>query len=124
MLKPHPFAMCGGGALSLGLSVSWPHHRSAARLPLLWRGPWALRPRLAAGLPLSRRRSARAHVNEHTNSEAGDTYARWLFIWSQAGQLYARWLFLAGRTSENSVITKFSLPYQPAPERYLMYAEL
>jgi hypothetical protein len=26
--------------------------------------------------------------------------------------------------SENSVITKFSLPHLPAPERYLMYAEL
>jgi hypothetical protein len=29
-----------------------------------------------------------------------------------------------GRTSENSVITKFSLPHQPAPEKYLMYVEL
>jgi hypothetical protein len=29
-------------------------------------------------------------VNEHTSSEAGDTYATWLFIRSQAGHLYAR----------------------------------
>ena len=26
---------------------------SVARLPHSWRGPWALRPRLTAGLPLS-----------------------------------------------------------------------
>jgi hypothetical protein len=28
------------------------------------------------------------------------------------------------RTSENAVITKFSLPHHPGPERYLMYAGL
>jgi hypothetical protein len=34
-LKPHPFCyVLGGGALSLGLSLSWPHHLSAAWLPL------------------------------------------------------------------------------------------
>jgi hypothetical protein len=33
LLSPTPFAMLGGGALSLGLSPSGPHHRSAARLP-------------------------------------------------------------------------------------------
>jgi len=70
MLKPHPFAMCGGwGSLFRALSVvTPPPFGSPATSFLEKRGPWALRPRLAAGLPLSRRRSARAHVNHPTNS--------------------------------------------------------
>ena len=52
---------------------------SVTRLSLT-RRPVALRPRLAAGLPLSRHRSARAHVNHLSDSEAGDTYAVWPFL--------------------------------------------
>jgi hypothetical protein len=80
---PPPFAMLGGGALSLGLSmciVTPPPFGNPATSLEKKRGPWALRPRLAAGLPLSRRRSARAHVNHATNSEASDTYARWTLL--------------------------------------------
>src|SRR5215208_8014680 len=61
---PPPFAMRGVG-LSRELSLVPPP--SATRLPPSWRGPWALRPRLAAGLPLSRRWSAIALVNYLTN---------------------------------------------------------
>src|SRR5919112_1118427 len=64
---PPPFAMRGVG-LSRELSIV-PPPPSATRLPPSWRGPWALRPRLAAGLPLSRRRSAIALVNYLTNLE-------------------------------------------------------
>jgi hypothetical protein len=80
--------MLGVGALSLGLSVYRdPTTVSAARLPPSRRGPWALRPHLTAGLPLSRRRSARAHVNNATNLEEGYIYAEWPFIPGQAGEL-------------------------------------
>jgi len=52
---------------------------------------------------------------DHTNSEEGDIYAEWPFIWSPEGRLYVRWSFLAhelqrtqeGRSSKNSVKTKF-----------------
>ena len=60
MVKPHPLSLCGEWG-SLGDSQSCPPP-SATRLPPSWRGPWALRPRLAAGLPLSRCRSAIALV--------------------------------------------------------------
>ena len=60
MVKPHPLSLCGEWG-SLGDSLSCPPP-SATRLPPSWRGPWALRPRLAAGLPLSRCRSAIALV--------------------------------------------------------------
>jgi hypothetical protein len=77
-----------------------------------------LRPRLTAGLPLSRRRSARAHVNHRTNSEESDIYAAWPFICSQPGRVYARWLFLALRTSENAVWAKFGIaPLRTAQDR-------
>src|SRR5215216_6850655 len=62
---PPPFAMRGVG-LSRELSIV-PPPPSATRLPPSWRGPWALRPRLAAGLPLSHRWSAIALVNYLTN---------------------------------------------------------
>ena len=106
--KAPPLLLCRGwGSLFRTLSVVTPPPFGSPATSLEERGPWALRPRLAAGLPLSRRRSARAHVNHRTNLEEGDIYAEWPFIWSQAGQLYARWLFLAhelqgtqeGRTS-------------------------
>src|SRR5829696_8758028 len=67
---PPPFAMRGVG-LSRGLFSIVPPPPSATRLPPSWRGPWALRPRLAAGLPLSRRRSAIALVNYSTNTDPG-----------------------------------------------------
>src|SRR5215213_11150664 len=90
-VKPHPlFAMWGVG-LSLGDSLyRAPTTFGNPATSLLCRGPWALRPRLAAGLPFSRRRSAIAHVNYRTNLEEGDIYAEWPFIRSQVGQLYAR----------------------------------
>ena len=92
-----PLLLCvrGWGSLFRALSVVTPPPFGSPATSLQERGPWALRPHLAAGLPLSRRRSARAHVNYRTNLEEGDIYAAWPFIWSQAGQLYARWLFLA-----------------------------
>ena len=65
MVKPHPLSLCGEWG-SLGDSLSCPPP-SATRLPPSWRGPWALRPRLAAGLPLSRCWSAIALVNYLTN---------------------------------------------------------
>jgi hypothetical protein len=90
-LKPHPFFyLRGWGSLFRALSVVTPPPFGSPATSLEERGPWALRHRLAAGLPLSRRRGARAHVNYCTNLEAGDIYAEWPFIWSQAGQLYAR----------------------------------
>jgi hypothetical protein len=55
---------------------------SVARLSLTKRSV-ALRPRLAAGLPLSRRRSARVHGNNHTSSMVCNIYATWPFIPSQ-----------------------------------------
>src|ERR687898_398455 len=91
----------GRGSLFRALSVVTPPPFGSPATSLEERGPWALRPHLAAGLPLSRRRSARAHVNEYTNLEEGDIYAEWPFIWSQAGLLYARWLFRK-RTSQNA----------------------
>jgi hypothetical protein len=111
--SPTPFAMCWVVGLSPWGSV----HRdpTTVRQPgyLSWRGPWALRHRLTAGLPLSRRRSARAHGMYRTNSEEGDIYAEWPFISIQAGRMYARWLFLTSellrtpcmRTSQNSYST-------------------
>src|SRR5215207_7609352 len=65
--------------LSPPFAHSRQHHRPKERR-MEGRGTWALRPRLTAGLPLSRRRSARAHVMDHTNSEEGDIYAAWPFI--------------------------------------------
>ena len=89
-LKPHPFCYVRGwGSLFRALSVVTPPPFGSLATSLLERS-MGFAPRLAAGLPLSRRRSARAHVNEHTSSEAGYTYATWLFIRSQAGHLYAR----------------------------------
>jgi hypothetical protein len=78
MVKPHPLRYAGSGALSRGLSLSCPPP-SATRLPPSCRGPWALRPRLAAGLPLSRRRSAIALVNDLPNLEPSSLYATWPF---------------------------------------------
>src|SRR5215207_8003348 len=76
-----PLSLCQGVGLSLGLYYRDPTTvRQPGYLPLEKRGPWALRPRLTAGLPLSRRRSARAHVMYRTNSEEGDIYAAWPFI--------------------------------------------
>src|SRR5919107_6338148 len=43
-------------------------------------GPWALCPRFAAGLPLSRRRSACACENDRTNLEASSLSATWTFL--------------------------------------------
>jgi hypothetical protein len=43
--------------------------RQSGYLPYIG-GPWALRARLTAGLPLSRRRSASACENDPTNLEA------------------------------------------------------
>ena len=97
-----PLLLCRGrGSLFRALSVVTPPPFGSPATSLEERGPWALRPHLAAGLPLSRRRSARAHVNYRTNLEEGDIYAEWPFIWSQAGLLYARWLFRK-RTSQNA----------------------
>jgi hypothetical protein len=90
--SPTPFALSGDGALSQGslCVVAPPPFGSPATSLQGKRGPWALRPRLAAGLPLSRRRSARAHVNYHTNLDTGDIYAEWPFIWGQASRPYTR----------------------------------
>jgi hypothetical protein len=46
--------------------------------------------------------------------KGADASSKWVIFVSSAVK----------RTSENSVKAKFSLPHQPAPERYLMYAEL
>jgi hypothetical protein len=68
MAKPHPLSLCGEWG-SLGSSLYRAPTTFGNPATSLWRGPWALRPRLAAGLPLSRRRSAIALVNYHTNLE-------------------------------------------------------
>src|SRR5215204_2387557 len=52
-LIKRPPLFSGAGLLSHKGSREAPHRRSVARLPLSIRGPKALRPRLAAGLPLS-----------------------------------------------------------------------
>jgi hypothetical protein len=82
-IKPHPFSLCRGVGSSLrAILCLAPTTVSATRLPPPREkgGPWALRPRLATGLPFSRRRSARAHLSHATNSEASDTYARWTLL--------------------------------------------
>ena len=69
MVKPHPLSLCGEWG-SLGSSLyRAPTTFGNPATSLLCRGPWALRPRLAAGLPLSRCRSAIALVNYPTNLE-------------------------------------------------------
>jgi hypothetical protein len=67
-VKPHPLSLCGEwGSLGGSLYSAPTTVRQPGYLPP-GRGPWALRPRLAAGLPLSYRQSARAHGNDHTSS--------------------------------------------------------
>jgi hypothetical protein len=66
---------------------------SVARLSLTKRSV-ALRPHLAAGLPLSQRRIASACEN-HTNLEMSYLYAIWpFFSMPRQARLYARWLSL------------------------------
>src|SRR5215218_10511897 len=90
---PPPFAMRGVG-LSRGLSIVPPP--SATRLPPSWRGPWALRPRLAAGLPLSRCQSAIALVKTIVLTWSPPAYMPdgHLSRGRLASFLYARRLFL------------------------------
>src|SRR5829696_8867325 len=91
-MKPHPPSLCWwwGSLFWAFFVMTPPPFRQPGYLPLEKGGPWALRPRLAAGLPLSRRRSARAHVKHATNSEASDTYARWTLL-PRTGFLERRW---------------------------------
>jgi hypothetical protein len=64
---PPPFAMLGVG-LSLGDSIYRAPTTFGNPATSLLERSVALRPRLAAGLPLSRRHSAIAHGNDHTSS--------------------------------------------------------
>jgi hypothetical protein len=66
-VKPHPLSLCGEWG-SLGDSLYRAPTFGNPATSLLERSV-ALRPRLAAGLPLSRRRSAIALVNYFTNLE-------------------------------------------------------
>jgi hypothetical protein len=65
--KPHPLSLCGEWG-SLGDSLYRAPTTFGNPATSLLEGPWALRPRLAAGLPLSYRQSAIAHGNDHTSS--------------------------------------------------------
>jgi hypothetical protein len=60
-----------------------------------------LRPRLTAGLPLSRRQSVSACENEPTNLEASILYATWPFIsMPRQARSYARGLLLSANFGE------------------------
>jgi hypothetical protein len=61
-----PYPPYKGGALCYPAAAAV---RQSGYLPYIG-GPWALRPRLTAGLPLSRRRSASACENYRTNLES------------------------------------------------------
>src|ERR671921_257925 len=85
--------------------------RQSGYLPYIG-GPWALRPRLTAGLLLSRRRSACACEKDRTNLEASSLSATWTFLSStQAFFLNPGRLgcmlggYFRQRTSENSSST-------------------
>ena len=65
-----------------------------------------MRPRLAAGLPLSRRRSVSASENDLTCLEALSLSATWPFFQRKQAGLYARELFLTTNFL-NTVEAKF-----------------
>ena len=73
------------------------------------RGPWALRPHLAAGLPLSQRRSVSACGNDPTNIGDGQSIghmAIFLNVSRLGCRLYARWSFLGANIYEKALFVK------------------